>query len=208
MTGIHRTESGQMGYQGEDTRKDNMKERFRMGISYISDGRHGDSLVIDMVVRDSLTLKDFGRKPLSRRVVLGYKQAEKRTKEALDEYSIKTSGRSDVKAPAELMSNDNQQRVIFPREMSGGAGLIVASQPTRGLNTRATRFVHEALLRQKDVGRYVLLISADLDGILGVSDRVAIICGGRTIGILSRERTDVYKINLLVGSIAKEATDE
>ena len=106
------------------------------------------------------------------------------------------------------MSGGNQQKVILSREISEEAGLIVASQPTRGLDIGATRFVHETLLRQRDAGRCVLMISADLDEILGVSDRVAVMYEGRIIGILNRDEADVHKIGLLMGGIAKEAADE
>ena len=82
------------------------------------------------------------------------------------------------------------------------------TQPTRGLDIGATQFVHETLLRQRDAGRCVLLISADLDEILGVSDRVAVMYEGRIIGILNRDEADVHKIGLLMGGIAKEAADE
>ena len=163
ITGIRRINSGQMEYQGKDIRRDSVKERFRAGISYISDDRHGDSLVMDMTVEDNLILRDFDRQPFSRNMVLDYRQAEKRAREALDEYSIKTSGKSGIKTPVKLMSGGNQQKVILSREISEEAGLIVASQPTRGLDIGATQFVHETLLRQRDAGRCVLLISADLD---------------------------------------------
>ena len=208
ITGIRRINSGQMEYQGKDIRRDSVKERFRAGISYISDDRHGDSLVMDMTVEDNLILRDFDRQPFSRNMVLDYRQAEKRAREALDEYSIKTSGKSGIKTPVKLMSGGNQQKVILSREISEEAGLIVASQPTRGLDIGATQFVHETLLRQRDAGRCVLLISADLDEILGVSDRVAVMYEGRIIGILNRDEADVHKIGLLMGGIAKEAADE
>lgn len=208
ITGIRRINSGQMEYQGKDIRRDSVKVRFRAGISYISDDRHGDSLVMDMTVEDNLILRDFDRQPFSRNMVLDYRQAEKRAREALDEYSIKTSGKSGIKTPVKLMSGGNQQKVILSREISEEAGLIVASQPTRGLDIGATRFVHETLLRQRDAGRCVLLISADLDEILGVSDRVAVMYEGRIIGILNRDEADVHKIGLLMGGIAKEAADE
>ena len=102
-----------MEYQGKDIRRDSVKVRFRAGISYISDDRHGDSLVMDMTVEDNLILRDFDRQPFSRNMVLDYEQAEKRAREALDEYSIKTSGKSGIKTPVKLMSGGNQQKVIL-----------------------------------------------------------------------------------------------
>ena len=205
ITGIRKINSGEMEYEGKDIRRAGVKERFRAGISYISDDRHNDSLVMDMTVTDNLILRDFGREPYSRHFVLDHKMAEQKAQNALSEYSIKTSGKSGMGTPVKLMSGGNQQKVILAREIAEGAGLIVASQPTRGLDIGATEFVHETLLRQRGENKSVLLISADLDEILVVSDRIAVMYEGKIIGILDRADADVHKIGLLMGGIAKEA---
>ena len=207
ITGIRRMSSGEITFLGADMSGKNVKQRFRKGISYISDDRQNDSLVMDMTVMDNLILRDFDRRPYSGRMVLDYEEAEYRAQEALKEYSIKTSGKSGIHTPVKLMSGGNQQKVILSREISEEASLILASQPTRGLDIGATRFVHETFIRQRDDGMSILLISADLDEILLLCDRILVMYEGRIIGEMPREEADIHKIGLLMGGIAKEAAN-
>lgn len=204
ITGIRKHTSGHITCNGQPIDQMSVKGRFHMGISYISDDRHGDSLVMDMTVADNLILREFGHAPYSRHGILDYRKAEERAEEALEEYRIKTSGKSGIRTLVKLMSGGNQQKVILSREISERAQLIVASQPTRGLDIGATEFVHQTLLRERNKNKSVLLISADLDEILSLSDRIAVMFEGRIIGILDREEADVHKIGLLMGGVAGE----
>ena len=95
-------------------------------------------------------------------------------------------------------------KVILAREITDQAGLIVASQPTRGLDIGATEFVHQELLKQKSQGKSVVLISADLDELLSLSDRIAVMFAGKIVGILDRVEADVFKIGLLMGGVTGE----
>jgi len=160
-----------------------------------------DSLVVDMTVTENMILRTYNRLPFSKKWILDYKKAENRALEAIEEYGIRTSGKSGARTPVKLMSGGNQQKVILSREISKEASLIVASQPTRGLDIGATEFVHQTLIRQKNQGKSVLLISADLDEILSLSDRVAVMFEGRIMGILNREEADVFKIGLYMGGV-------
>lgn len=204
ITGIRRASGGSISFLNQEICRCSVKERFNMGISYISDDRHQDSLVIDMTVTDNMILRNFGRPPFSKHGVLDYKKASEQAKQAMEKYKIKASGKSGIKTLVKLMSGGNQQKVILAREISEQARLIVASQPTRGLDIGATEFVHQTLLKQRSEQKSVLLISADLDEILSLSDRIAVMSEGRIIGILDREDADVHKIGLLMGGVSKE----
>lgn len=204
ITGIRKAASGSMEFFGQPLQKANVRERFEMGISYISDDRHGDSLIMDMTVTDNLILREFSRPPYSRRLVLDKRKADEMAERALENYRIKTSGVSGVKTQVKLMSGGNQQKVILSREISQRARLVVASQPTRGLDIGATEFVHQTLLEQRKQGKSVLLISADLEEILALSDRIAVMFEGKIIGILDRDQADVHKIGLLMGGVQGE----
>lgn len=202
--GIRKHSKGSIRFLGEDIGRLGVKERFRAGISYISDDRHADSLVLDMSVTENLILREYQTPVYAKRGILNYKKAEERANEALEEYRIKASGKSGVKTPVKLMSGGNQQKVILSREISSGAKLVVASQPTRGLDIGATEFVHQTLLAQRNDNKCVLLISADLDEIMSLSDRIAVMFEGRIAGILNRSDADVNKIGLLMGGVALE----
>lgn len=208
ITGIRKCPEGTITFFGESISGLSVRERFYKGISYISDDRHTDSLVMDMTVTDNLILRDYSRPPYSKGLALEYKKAEDRAKASLSEYSIKTSGKSGIRTMVKLMSGGNQQKVILSREISEKSKLIVASQPTRGLDIGATEFVHETLIRQRNQGKSVVLVSADLDEILSLSDRIAVMFGGRVIGILDRKEADIFKIGLLMGGVTGEEGED
>lgn len=201
ITGIRKNYKGTMTWNGENLAGVSVKDRFRKGISYISDDRHSDSLIMDMSVTDNLILRDFDRSPYSRHGVLDHKKADEWAAQALEHFKIKTSGTTGIRTLVKLMSGGNQQKVILAREITDQAGLIVASQPTRGLDIGATEFVHQQLIKQKQQGKSVILISADLDELLSLSDRIAVMFAGKIVGILDREEADVFKIGLLMGGV-------
>lgn len=204
ITGIRKVSKGSVTFYGETMTDMKVKERFLKGISYISDDRHNDGLVMDMSVTDNLILRDYNRSPYASNGILNYKLAEIHAASALKNFRIKTSGISGIKTMVKLMSGGNQQKVILAREISDQSKLIVASQPTRGLDIGATEFVHDQLLAQKKAGKSVILISADLDEILSLSDRIAVMFEGKIIGILDRAEADIFKIGLLMGGVAGE----
>lgn len=204
ITGVRKISEGSMTFERQNLADLSVKERFLRGISYISDDRHHDSLVMDMTVTDNMILRKFNRSPFGSYGLLNYKKAEEQAARALTEFSIKTSGTSGIKTPVKLMSGGNQQKVILAREITDESKLIVASQPTRGLDIGATEFVHQQLLKQKHRGGSVVLISADLDEIMSLSDRIAVMFEGRIIGILNREEADIYKLGLFMGGVSGE----
>ena len=102
------------------------------------------------------------------------------------------------------LSGGNQQKLIIARELNNHAKVIVASQPTRGLDIGATEFVRQQLIDQRNAGKGVMLISADLEEIMALSDRIAVLFGGKIVGILDREEATVQKIGLLMGGISEE----
>ncbi len=201
IAGIRKNTEGTVSFEGEAIDGLRVRERFDKGISYISDDRHLDSLVMDMTVAENLILRNYKRIPFSKRRILDNRKAEIQAEEAFKEYGIKASGKSGSRTPVKLLSGGNQQKVILSREISAEAKLIVASQPTRGLDIGAAQFVHETLVKQKNQGKSVVLISADLDEILSLSDRIAVMFEGRIMGILNREDADVFKIGLYMGGM-------
>lgn len=206
ITGIRRATEGTMTFEGQELAGMSVKERFLKGISYISDDRQQDSLIMDMTVADNLMLREFDQSPYSRHGIRKPWKINERAAHALEEFRIKTSGASGIRTPVKLMSGGNQQKVILAREISGNAKLIVASQPTRGLDIGATEFVHQQLLDQKRKGNSVVLISADLDEILSLSDRIAVMFAGRIVGVLDREHADIFQIGLLMGGVTGKET--
>ena len=117
---------------------------------------------------------------------------------------MRASGKSGIDTPVKLLSGGNQQKLIIARELNDNAKVIVASQPTRGLDIGATEFVRQQLIGQRNAGKGVMLISADLEEIMALSDRIAVLFGGKIVGVLTREEATVQKIGLLMGGISEE----
>ena len=110
-----------------------------------------------------------------------------------------------MESVTKLLSGGNQQKIIIAREVNDDVQLVIANQPTRGLDIGATEFVRQTLMDVRNSNRSVLLISADLEEILALSDRIAVMFGGKIAGVLERREADVQKIGLLMGGMTKEA---
>jgi len=183
----------------------NVRYRAEKGVAYIPDDRNHDALVPDMDVSDNLMLRKYKQRPYSTFNVFNRVRIVQNAFNVIRSYSVRTAGNLGVKAPVRLLSGGNQQKLVLAREITDDARLIVASQPTRGLDVSASAFVREKLLEQKKQGKAVMLISADLEEILAISDRIAVMEGGRITGILDRSEATIDALGLLMGGMNQEA---
>lgn len=204
ITGIRRHDEGTVLFYGKDIGKQHVRERFQEGIVYISDDRLADGLVTDMNITDNLMLREYGRKPFSNKGFLNRKAMAAHAEEKVKLYQVKASGTTGINTAVKLMSGGNQQKVIIARELTEEAKLIVANQPTRGLDIGATEFVRKMLVEQRNAGKSVILISADLEEILSLSDRIAVLFGGQVAGVVEQKDATVDKLGLLMGGIVEE----
>ena len=206
ITGIQHPSQGRVVLDGQEIQRENVRQRYERGVVYISDDRLNDSLVTDMDMTENLMLRDYCRAPFSHKGLLDRKAMLQTAKEKIQRYQVRSSGTSGEATPVRLLSGGNQQKLIVAREIHDRAQVVVASQPTRGLDIGATEFVRDRLVEQRNAGKGVLLISADLEEIMALSDRIAVLFGGRIIGVLTRQEATVEKIGLLMGGITgKEA---
>ena len=182
-----------------------VRYRTSKGMAYIPDDRHRDALVLEMDVADNLILRKYKSEPFSKWHVFNARKISQKAREVVEAFAVKTSGSLGIKSPVRLLSGGNQQKLIIAREVSEDARFIVASQPTRGLDVGASAFVREKLLEQKEKGNGVMLISADLEEILAISDRIAVMEGGRITGILNRSEATIDTLGLLMGGMNQEA---
>ena len=202
IAGIRKITSGDICFMNENIQKDSVKKRFEKGISY---DRHADGLVIDMSLKDNMLLKHYDKEPYSKKGIFNKKPMDDLADSAIEKFQIKTTGTSGKESIVKLLSGGNQQKIIIAREVTEDAKLVIANQPTRGLDIGATEFVRQTLMDVRNSNRSVLLISADLEEILALSDRIAVMFGGRIVGVLNRDEADVQKIGLLMGGVTKEA---
>ena len=206
ITGIQHPSQGRVILDGQEIQRENVRQRYERGVVYISDDRLNDSLVTDMDMTENLMLRDYCRAPFSHKGLLNRKAMLQTAKEKIQRYQVRSSGTSGEATPVRLLSGGNQQKLIVAREIHDRAQVVVASQPTRGLDIGATEFVRDRLVEQRNAGKGVRLISADLEEIMALSDRIAVLFGGRIVGVLTRQEATVEKIGLLMGGITgKEA---
>lgn len=201
ITGIQRPSAGRVMLDGADIQRETVRQRYERGVVYISDDRLNDSLVTDMDLTENLMLRDYCRPPFSHRGLLDRKAMLQAAKEKIQRYQVRSSGTSGEATPVRLLSGGNQQKLIVAREISDRAQVVVASQPTRGLDIGATHFVRDRLVEQRNAGKGVLLISADLEEIMALSDRIAVLFGGKIVGVLNRQEATVEQIGLLMGGV-------
>ncbi len=194
LVGIRQADDGQIVLDGEDISRLGVKKRKRLGIAYVPDDRHHDGLILDMDVMANLMLSTYDRAPFSRLNLLKTRVCGEHAAKKTRQYQVKTPS---VKYPVRYLSGGNQQKLILARELQGHPKLIVACQPTRGLDIGAEEFVHKILREQRRRGVGILLISVDLEQIMTLSDRIAVIFEGRITGMLKNDgQADLSQIGL------------
>ena len=196
LMGLRDATAGKILLNGSDITSASSNERIRAGISHIPEDRHKRGLVPDFTVMENLILGSH-KEPVFIKwgMTLDLDQAKDHAKGLVEDYSIRTPG---VETPASHLSGGTQQRVIVAREFSREPRLIVAAQPTRGLDVGATEYVRMKLLEMRDRGCAVLLVSADLDEIWALSDRIAVIYEGRIVAVKTPGETNETELGLLM----------
>lgn len=176
-----------------------------LGLSVIPEGRLEEATIPGLSVNENFILKDHGTSEYSRSIVLRMDIVKKRPTDLCREYDVRTAS---MTAPLRTLSGGNIQKLILARELSGDPKVLIAAQPTRGVDIGATEFIRSTLLDRREQGMAILLISEDLDEILALSDRIAVMYEGEIVGIVEREEATLDKLGLLmVGSeISEEAT--
>jgi len=207
MIGLRKATKGKVMIDGVDVTNKNVKEIIELGVAYIPPESTRWGIVKDLRIADNLFLKAYRYPPYSNKLLLNWKKIFEETEKLVKEFEIMTSS---IFAKARSLSGGNLQRLILARELSGliGGGapkLIIAAYPTKGLDVGATEFVHKTLLRYRELGSGILFISEDLDEILMLSDRIAVMLEGRITGVLSREEANVEKIGLLMSKAVAQA---
>ena len=202
ITGLRKIESGSVLFKGEDITSLSIKDRNDRGLGHIPEDRQKRGLVLGAPLTTNMVIKDFDKTPFSKNGLLD--------KEAIREYSASIVKEFDVRSGegidslAGKLSGGNQQKAIIGREVTKDPDVLIAVQPTRGLDVGAIEFIHKALVTQRDKGKAVLLVSFELDEIFNLSDRIAVINAGRLVDIVKTEDTDVHKVGLMMAGIKSE----
>lgn len=180
LTGLRKGDSGQVLMNGKDLFNAPPRVDFENGITSIPEDRQKYGLVLDFPVSENLIIQNFGKAPFSKGGVLQRSAIRDHAKEMIEKFDIRPADCEDK--PAGTLSGGNQQKVIIAREVTNDAELLIAMNPTRGLDVGAIEFVHKYLVGQRNKMRAVLLVSFELDEIMDLSDRIDVIFDGQIVG--------------------------
>lgn len=202
ITGLRDSTSGSIELEGEDISALPPISRTERLLSYIPEERMKDGMIKDFTVAENLILREHHQKPFSNKGLLNLKAIETHSEKLINNFQIKTPSQDTL---AKSLSGGNIQKVVVARELSREPRVIVAAQPTRGLDVGATEYVRERLLEERKSGTALLMISEDLDEIFALADRIAVIYEGQIMGILRREQATPEKIGLLMAGVKEGA---
>ena len=201
IVGQRRATSGTITFQGQDATTWTPRQVIDHHLAVITDDRHGEGLVLGFNLARNAVLKLFRRQPFARRSMLQPDVIDDFTRRLIDDYSISTPG---TQVAAGKLSGGNQQKLILARELSQSPALIIANKPTRGLDIGAAAYVHQKLTGERDRGAAVLLISADLDELFALSDRLIVMYGGQLMGDMPIGEATLEKVGLMMAGTAAE----
>ncbi len=196
LCGLTNVRAGTIDICGEQVQNTSPRKIRDCCISAIPEDRHKQGLVLTFTVEENLILDNYNTPEFSRHGILDQKKIHQHATDLINQFDIRPAGSEAM--PARSLSGGNQQKVIVAREVYNDPELLIAVQPTRGLDVGAIEFVHKALIEQRDRGKAILLISFELDEILDLSDRINVIYDGRIVGELLPEETDEKEIGLLM----------
>ncbi|MDP4083096.1 MAG: ABC transporter ATP-binding protein [Bacillota bacterium] len=203
ITGLRKSEHGSVKVRGKELLGLNPRKINESGVGHIPQDRHKHGLVLNYPIGENMVLQTYYKKPLSKNGILNFKEIYNKARKLISEFDVRTPSEFTL---ARALSGGNQQKAIIGREVDRNPDLLIAAQPTRGLDVGAIEFIHKRLIEQRDNGKAVLLVSFELDEIMNVSDRIAVIFEGRIVAVVDPKDTTEQELGLLMaGSSRKEA---
>ena len=206
ITGLRKVKSGSIKIKGQEVVGLSPRKITEMNVSHVPEDRHRDGLVLEMMLSENIALQTYYKEPLSKNGVLNYNQINSYARQLMEEFDVRAANEI---VPASALSGGNQQKAIIAREVDRNPDLLIVSQPTRGLDVGAIEYIHKRLIGERDKGKAVLVVSFELDEILNLSDRIAVIHDGKIQGIVKPSETNKQELGILMaGGEIKEASNE
>lgn len=206
ITGLRKVKSGSIKIKGQEVVGLSPRKITEMNVSHVPEDRHRDGLVLEMMLSENIALQTYYKEPLSKNGVLNYNQINSYARKLMEEFDVRAANEI---VPASALSGGNQQKAIIAREVDRNPDLLIVSQPTRGLDVGAIEYIHKRLIGERDKGKAVLVVSFELDEILNLSDRIAVIHDGKIQGIVKPSETNKQELGILMaGGEIKEASNE
>lgn len=194
ISGMRKSQKGKVILKGKDITNENPRDIIDLGMNQIPEDRQKRGLVLEYPIKDNLILENID-KDFSKNGILDFEKIEENANNLIDKFDIRPN---DINEKAGSLSGGNQQKVIIAREITNNPDLLIAAQPTRGLDVGAIEFIHQYLVELRNQGKAVLLISFQLDEVMDLSDRICVIYDGQIVGELDPKETDEYEVGRLM----------
>lgn len=201
LAGLRRATGGRVLLDGKDVTESPVRQRIAAGEAYIPEERMRDGAIRDFTVQENLFLHDHVSPRYTRATFMDLRAMAARARELVSQFNVKTPG---LETPLKNLSGGNIQKLILARELSRQPSVLIASQPTRGVDIGATEYIHQRLVQQRDAGTAVLLISEDLDEVLSLSQRIAVMYEGQIVGVVPPD-TPVETIGMMMTGARRES---
>ncbi len=198
ILGLRKIHSGSITVAGKDLTKSNVRQVLEAGVGYIPEDRKKDGLVGEFTIAENLMLDGSFGKPFAKGVQIDFAKRDEIASKLIQEFDIRTPSAGTL---AKQLSGGNQQKVVVAREMSRDLRVLIASQPTRGVDVGSIEFIHEQIVAARDAGKTVVIISTELDEVLALADRIAVMYRGRIVGIVDAKTTR-EKLGKMMAGIA------
>jgi general nucleoside transport system ATP-binding protein len=199
LAGVRPTTAGAVLFDDLDTTHLTLKQRVETGLAYIPEERMRDGAIREFSVQENVFLHDHASPKFTHGIFLDFTRMAAFARDLVASFNVKTPG---LATPIKNLSGGNIQKLIMARELSRQPKVLIAAQPTRGVDIGATEYIHQRLLQQREAGTAILLISEDLDEIRVLSDRIAVIYEGHIIGVVERDQASVEQVGLMMAGIA------
>ena len=204
LTGLQKLEGGQISLCGEDITRASIRSRSKAGMSHIPEDRHKHGLVMDYSLEDNIVLQRYWQPEFQKKGFIKKRAVRDYAKHLIDQYDVR-SGQGPITI-ARSMSGGNQQKAIVAREIDKEHKLLVAVQPTRGLDVGAIEYIHKQLMASRDSGKAVLLVSLELDEVMNLSDRILVMYEGEIVGELNPKNTTVQELGLYMSGAKRDTS--
>ena len=187
---------GQIELAGQDVTEASVRARLDIGLGYVPEDRKKDGLVSEFTIAENMMLNASYKSRFTKGLSINFPARAKISTDLVEEFDVRTPS---IDTPAGNLSGGNQQKVVVARELSRDVNLLIAAQPTRGVDVGSIEFIHEQIISERDAGKAVLLISTELDEVLALADRIAVMYRGKIVGIVEPSATREQLGKLMAG---------
>ncbi len=202
LTGLEKSTGGTIKLKGVDITKESIRNRAKMGMSHIPEDRHKHGMVLDYSLEENIVLQRYWQPEFQNKGIINKDEVRQYAEKIIEQYDVRSS--QGPVTIARTMSGGNQQKAIVGREIDKNPELLVAVQPTRGLDVGAIEFIHKQIVAQRDAGKAVLLVSLELDEVMDVSDRILVMYEGEIVGELDPKKCTVEELGLYMAGAKKD----